>query len=342
MGAIVFGVLQYAPAEDPPVEPVTVSEQDIQTLIQSLDAPEFRRRESAMQQLTALGQSVIDRVAEAGCGSSLETGMRAVAILGTLYESRDLEAVDAAGHGLDRIVAEAPQAVAQQALAMLEKNRFTVRQKRAVEAVRKMGGQVNLETERAVVLDGRAIRPPGGWVRYLAIDREWTGGDEGLKHVAQLDTLMVLYLVSGHPLSSEAIAKLELELPEMEVQYRGAAFLGVATQPDALGCMITQIRAGTAAEQAGLVQGDVVLEIAGQGVRAPEDLIRIIGGYGPGETVDMTILRGEPLERFALVDQLSERDSFSPVLAIALMQQMRRQIPVTLGTWKIDSAVPTP
>jgi len=56
---------------------------------------------------------------------------------------------------------------------------------------------------------------------------KWTGGDEGLKQVARLKRLRILYRIQGCPASDEGIARLRVAIPGLEVQVRGAAKLGI-------------------------------------------------------------------------------------------------------------------
>lgn len=62
---------------------------------------------------------------------------------------------------------------------------------------------------------------------------------------------------------------------------------------DVEGALINQVLAGTPAEDAGLENGDVVLEVNGRAVEDARELTRIIGAIPPNETVRLRILRDE-------------------------------------------------
>jgi serine protease Do len=62
---------------------------------------------------------------------------------------------------------------------------------------------------------------------------------------------------------------------------------------DLQGALINQVLAGTPAEDAGLENGDVVLEVNGRAVEDARDLTRTIGAVQPGEVVRLLVLRGE-------------------------------------------------
>jgi hypothetical protein len=319
-----------------PAEDASPVNSDARDLAAELKHQEFSVRESATRKLPQLGASAIEPVTEVALQENLEAGLRAVSILEELYLSNDAAAFDQAETSLKRLMTESKlPAVAQKAAQTLDANQFTVTQRRAITEVRRLGGQIQMQREFPVLVNGEQIRPEQGWAQAAAISRHWKGGVDGLKHLARLKSLQSIYLVSGHPLSMEAIDQLRDELPDAIFQTRGPAMLGVGTRADALGCTISMVRSEFAAELAGLRVGDIVVEIGGKPVRQPEDLISLIGENTEGENVEITALRGDPILRYKLLD-LTHSDDFSPVLAIAILSQMRTKFTVTLLEWSID------
>ncbi|HWB91674.1 MAG TPA: PDZ domain-containing protein [Puia sp.] len=72
------------------------------------------------------------------------------------------------------------------------------------------------------------------------------------------------------------------------------AFLGVSSfRPDngPAGAKIGEITPGSAAEKAGLKQGDLITRVDEIGIQGPEDLSRAIGQYQPDDKVTLTITR---------------------------------------------------
>lgn len=325
----------------PPTEEQSAQESvsdEIAVLARNLGHRQFAVREAATQELKTKGKAAVEPVTQAALAGSLESGLRAVSILHHIFQSEDDEAFDAAEHSLAEILTEAEHAaVAQRAERVLNENQFSVTQRRSVARVRELGGQVQMERERQILINGEPMRPRQGWALTAAIGKRWKGGAEGLRHLARLKTLMTIYLIHGHQLSDGELQQLQLDLPNVTFQKRGAAMLGVSTGPDTLGCSIGTVRPDSGAGDAGMRTGDVVVEIAGEGVRSPEDLISIIGTKDAGETVEIVILRGDPILRYKLMEVLNQPGQFSPLLAIAILNQMRTTVSVKLGEWNIDN-----
>ena len=77
---------------------------------------------------------------------------------------------------------------------------------------------------------------------------------------------------------------------------KSTAFLGVTTQDTtdgSLGTVVQAVTAGTGADKAGLLVGDVIQSVNGQQVAAGTDLGRVIRAAGPGATITLTVKRGE-------------------------------------------------
>jgi putative serine protease PepD len=59
-----------------------------------------------------------------------------------------------------------------------------------------------------------------------------------------------------------------------------------------VGAAVREIAKGTAADQAGLRDGDVVVAIDSQAVTSADALVAAVLGYRPGDTVTLTVRRG--------------------------------------------------
>ncbi|HEX6262349.1 MAG TPA: trypsin-like peptidase domain-containing protein [Actinomycetota bacterium] len=97
----------------------------------------------------------------------------------------------------------------------------------------------------------------------------------------------------ARPIIEDAIAS-----PEAE-----AAYLGVSTQdvtpvvaaqldlPVDEGALVRGVAPGTGAEEAGIVVGDVIVEIEGQAIGSSEDLGSAIREHAPGDEISITVIR---------------------------------------------------
>lgn len=81
--------------------------------------------------------------------------------------------------------------------------------------------------------------------------------------------------------------------------YNGnKAFLGVMTESTENndGVIITEVIENTAAAEAGLKEGDIILSVNGKTVESTNNLIEILSRFAPGEKVDITYLRENKTE----------------------------------------------
>jgi hypothetical protein len=336
-------------AAEPESQPTDVSA--VQSLARELKSPEFARREAATRKLKEIGASVVDAVTEVGLGKNPEAGIRAVAILKDLYFSESPTAVNDSEDALRKLRDNGSPAVAVEAQTALRSHYFSVRQPRAVEAIRKLNGQIKFERSADVLLHGNVIQPPDGWARQAAVGPDWVGGDESFRHFARLDSLQTLYVLDGHPISDQALAEFKRELPSAEIVTRGAAFLGVGPAPDSLGCGISSVLPDSSAAAFGVKIGDIVVEIEGDPIETPDDLVEAIARHKVGDQVRIVVLRfvddEDPLFReyyrygryykFMLTQMLYEPESFSPMAALGILSRVRREIPVTLMKWQINN-----
>lgn len=339
-------VISVAPSSADEVTPSTAktvddepaaSAEKITKLAGDLSHQEYAVRKSATRQLPQLGSVVIEPVTEVALQKNLEASLRAVSVLEQLYLSEDVKAFDQAEASLARLIDQATlPAVSQKAAQILEENQFTVTQRRAIAEVRRLGGQIQMQREYPILVNGEHIRPEQGWAQAAAISRHWKGGNEGLKHLARLKTLRSIYLVDGHSLTEEAIDALRHELPDTEFQTRGRAMLGVSTEAKTLGCLVRMVRPESAAGRAGMMIGDYIVEIAGKPVRQPQDLIDLVGDHDEGEDIEIIVLRGDHLLRYKLLEMMQRPEEFSPIIAIGIINQMRTRFTVSLGEWSID------
>ncbi len=86
-----------------------------------------------------------------------------------------------------------------------------------------------------------------------------------------------------------------------------AGFLGVVVFGSPEGVVVAEILEGSAADTAGIVDGDVIVEVAGISVDSVEDLAVVVAEAGAGAEVEVFVLRGDRAISFDV--ELGERPS---------------------------------
>jgi hypothetical protein len=115
-------------------------------------------------------------------------------------------------------------------------------------------------------------------------------GDEALGLLKQLKNpdLVKLY---GTKMSKQTVEELQLALPGAKVDARSGGFLGVGCQAHPLGCGVSIVHPGSAADKAGIQPGDVITRYEDRKVQDFEELTQLIGQNVPDDTVTLQIWR---------------------------------------------------
>jgi hypothetical protein len=128
-------------------------------------------------------------------------------------------------------------------------------------------------------------------------------GDGAIEELALLKSTPWFRLF-GAKITSEGADRLRQALPAATIDHRLGAFLGVGCGPHPLGCEITQVHPGSAADDGGLLVGDVILKYDGHEIPDFETLTKHIADNAANDTVAVEILRDdERLERKVKLDE---------------------------------------
>lgn len=264
----------------------------------------LRTREAATRQLLAGGKASVEALLE--CASTTddnEAAQRCMQLLKTMSLAQDTALTARADAALHQLLAHPDVEVKRRAQLTLDLIR-RAHSNRALLAIRRSGGTVfdNYGTGNdnpTLVLLGQAWRGGEEGFRQL----RWLDGlenlgvenrlfsDQHLVYLEELTSLRSVYLY-GTQVSAMGEALLKKKRPDLLIDRRDGAFLGVAGSTDPRGCMVEFVQAGAAAEAAGLRVGDVITNCAGKAISGFDSLTGVLARKRPGQKVVLQVLRG--------------------------------------------------
>ncbi len=280
-----------------PSEPAPVSierRRAAAALIAQLGSPRFDVREEATKSLEQFGPDAVEPLLAAAQGESLEVTCRALRALAAISALDDVATFDAIETGLEKLGASANHSAARRAsvlLASLGHRRW----KMAIVRIRDLGGIVQrmdaLADSEIDILD---ISPDEPVRPTVILDDNWKGGGAGLINLQRLAArgpAPTVYVTKNSTIPPDAIAQLQRAVPQMLIEPRGNAMLGVSFNP--LGdCRVQHVGPNSAAEKAGIKAGDLILKYEGEELSNSKRLIDITGEHNPGDKVVLEVLRG--------------------------------------------------
>lgn len=308
-GLIVFGPGLSRAFEDPPGPPAQAKEEapakekpaakpieppspeQIRGWIKDLSSDRFDTREESTRRLGKAGKGAIDLLLEAAQSESLETTCRAIRAIEGISRSDDVETFEAAELAMEKLADSKHRAASRRAAIALGGLEET-RKRHALLRVVELGGIVKrMDPTRPIV-------PADEEDDLLAIvlNKNWKGGDEGLVYIKRIPGLPTLYYTKQTKLSEEALAALQKAMPNLKIQPRGEAMLGVSCLLMGKGCLVTQVARGSAAAEAGIQIDDMILKYDDEELQDFQQLIDITSRHSVGDKVKMEILRdGKPM-----------------------------------------------
>jgi hypothetical protein len=131
----------------------------------------------------------------------------------------------------------------------------------------------------------------GGLERLQAVSLMYMPLDDAaIPKLAARGSLMNVKLY-GTRITPEGEAELKTKLPAAKIDYRQGGFLGVNCQPHLVGCEVVLVQNKSAAEQAELSAGDVIIKYAEHRVESFDSLTMFISKNRPGDKVDLLVCR---------------------------------------------------
>ncbi len=117
--------------------------------------------------------------------------------------------------------------------------------------------------------------------------------------------IRVSLTLNGTDAPADRVEALHESVPGLEIIFKQGGFLGVRCNNTFTECLILEVVPGQAAEVAGLLPGDVVVEIDGTTVKKFKDLQDVIDMHTPGDKIKIRFQRGGvPRETTATLGKL--------------------------------------
>lgn len=112
--------------------------------------------------------------------------------------------------------------------------------------------------------------------------------------------LRVSLNLMGTGIAPEKVDAMRAALPGLQIDFRRGGFLGVMCIDNFNACEISGIESNSAAEEAGLIKGDIIVQIDEAKVEHFRDLQAAINEHVPGDYVDVQFRRGDRIESVKL------------------------------------------
>lgn len=279
-------------------------QQQVKQLFAQLDHPDFLTRERAEESLAALTPRAVSTLPETWNTASLEAKVRLANVLKTWMATADDHSLEQICDLLENLeqVSSSTLAIAKAAMRQHEQRTSEL----AIRQFEKLGGVI----EKQVGVFGLRGRIPANeadeedFKRYAVIGRGYKGGDAGLHYLTRIPRLDLVYYVKSAAITPRALAELQGDLPGLQIQERGLAYLGVTSNQGETPMRLSIVKTGSPADKAGLKEEDLVLRFGGQEVSTFDHLVKLIGEKSPGDKVEVDILRDG--QRKQLVVELGE------------------------------------
>lgn len=268
------------------------SAEEIPALVRQLDATDSEIRQRASVKLAATGRGAVPALKEAARGGPLETRVRAVQVLREIYVRGDEDSIDQAEEALDELVSERNASVSGRAEQVLVTH-SDIREKRAVAEIQRLGGIVTFNDD--AFADPNGVARETRMIKHVILGKDWAGGNDGLRHIRRLTSQprMMVYYIPDSGVTEEALKDLAAAVPNLEVQRRGRACLGVSGMNDlnGRGCYVGGVLEGSAAAKAKFQVNDVIVSFDGKPVSDFKALIDLIGTTKPGDKIKVDVVR---------------------------------------------------
>jgi hypothetical protein len=312
--AVVLGEEKAATETSKPV-----SAEEVATWIKALDDSRYREREEATQRLLSAGKPALDSLLTIANSDQPEPADRAIWILRNMGRSPDNSlALSALEHVVQ--LRNRPAIVSKAEVELTDRSVTA-----CAERLEPLGAEVSMRIENIET----------GPTPFLAVElgEKWHGTLDDLRQLIQMQRVL-RFRLQGAPVSDDivkmfaekqiltnlmlietkatpdAVDFVKDKHPETTVYVRNLVMLGVSAEKSPAGMIVRTVRQDTAAANAKIVEGDVIVSIDGHAVPDFDRLTARIAQHQPGEQVELEIIRTERRNDMPI----EKRIKISPVL----------------------------
>lgn len=298
-------------AQDSP--PAGTSLPDFSATLTQLSAPEFSRRQQAVQSLRSLTETTegIRALGQAiETHPDPETVRRVIDVLEIAYRDADFRQLQAfeVSEILERAALSGRWYLAEAAREILDRL-WTRRVEIAITELNRL--KIPMEPRDPTLLWQAPERqssmfgsdPTSNQHLKIYIDETWPADPKAFQLLQRLEGLAAwsqiggglvsLYKIDGNPLTVEQTALLKGIFGDLRIQERGRVCLGVLQQSmfeTGKGVLIGRVEKGSSADQAGLKSGDMILALNGEELSDFEELVKLLRQFKVGDTITMTVI----------------------------------------------------
>jgi hypothetical protein len=149
-------------------------------------------------------------------------------------------------------------------------------------------------------IDDQTLRPLSAMTRIHSLEFRYVAlTDEQGDLIASMPIRVSLNLM-GTGISEQKVASMRSALPGLQIDHRQGGFLGVTCIDGLDACEINSVLPKSAAEEAGLIKGDIIVHIGDAEVHRFRDLQNEINQHLPGDEVGVQFRRGDKIESITL------------------------------------------
>jgi len=144
---------------------------------------------------------------------------------------------------------------------------------------------------------------------------------------------MLKRMIIGLVVLAVALGSLGLMTAGAQDDTTAKAYLGVRIADSDDGVTVTAVEPGSPADEAGLRIGDVIEAVDDTAIESAEQLVEVIGGYAPGDTITLTISwRGDSREvTVTLAERPAAQPSPVPGLRDRARDRLHQNMPAVRG-----------